>query len=159
MSRPVAVICVLLVGVLAALQPAANASFSKLVGDLGAAFSSLVISAIFIGVLLVAVGHPGRLSGLGSIKPEHVLGGFAGAAIVTVTLIAVRSLGAGTLVSLFVTAQLIVGGGGGSVRLAGPSSPRDQRDAAARNRACGCRDDPRHPDMTPRGPRSQLRNN
>ena len=41
MSRPVAVICVLLVGILAALQPAANASFSKIVGDLGAAFSSL----------------------------------------------------------------------------------------------------------------------
>jgi len=106
-SRPVAVICVLAVGVLAALQPAANASFSKLVGDLGAAFSSLVISAIFIGVLLLAVGHPGRLSGLGSIRSEHVLGGFAGAAIVTVTLIAVKALGAGTLVSLFVTAQLI----------------------------------------------------
>ena len=107
MSRPVAVICVLLVGILAALQPAANASFSKIVGDLGAAFSSLVISAIFIGVLLVAVGHPGRLSGPSSSKPEHVLGGVAGAAIVTVTLIAVRSLGAGTLVSLFVTAQLM----------------------------------------------------
>ena len=108
MSRPVAIICVLAVGVLAALQPAANASFSKLVGDLGAAFSSLVISAIFIGVLLLAVGHPGRLSGLSSIRPEHVLGGVAGAAIVTVTLIAVRTLGAGTLVSLFVTAQLIM---------------------------------------------------
>jgi transporter family-2 protein len=107
MSRPVAVICVLCVGILAALQPAANASFSKLVGDLGAAFASLVISAIFIGVLLLAVGHPGRLSGIGSIRPEHVLGGVAGAAIVSVTLVAIRPLGAGTLVSLFVTAQLI----------------------------------------------------
>jgi transporter family-2 protein len=106
-SRPVAVICVLAVGILAALQPAANASFSKIVSDLGAAFASLVISAIFIGALLLAIGHPGRLSGLGSIRPEHVLGGVAGAAIVTVTLIAVRSLGAGTLVSLFVTMQLI----------------------------------------------------
>jgi transporter family-2 protein len=107
MSRPVAVICVLLVGILAALQPAANASFSKIVGDLGAAFASLVISAIFIGVLLLAVGHPGRLSGITSIKPEHVLGGVAGAAIVAVTLVAVKPLGAGALVSLFVTAQLI----------------------------------------------------
>jgi transporter family-2 protein len=107
MSRPVAVISVLCVGVLAALQPAANASFSKLVGDLGAAFASLVISAIFIGALLLAVGHPGRLSSIGSIRPEHVLGGVAGAAIVTVTLVAVRSLGAGALVSLFVTAQLM----------------------------------------------------
>jgi bacterial/archaeal transporter family-2 protein len=107
MSRPVAVICVLSVGVLAALQPPANASFAKLVGDLGAAFASLVISAIFIGTLLLVVGHPGRLSNIGSIRPEHILGAVAGAAIVTITLIAVRTLGAGTLVSLFVTAQLI----------------------------------------------------
>ncbi|MGZ4232342.1 MAG: DMT family transporter [Solirubrobacteraceae bacterium] len=108
MSRPVAIICTLLVGLMAALQPAANASFSKLVGDLGAAFASLVISALMIGVLLLAFGHPGRLSGIGSIRAEHVLGGFAGAAIVSVTLVAVRPLGAGTLVSLFVTAQLIM---------------------------------------------------
>ena len=93
---------------MAALQPAANASFSKLVGDLGAAFASLVISAVLIGVLLLAFGHPGRLSSLGSIRAEHVFGGVAGAAIVAVTLVAVRSLGAGTLVSLFVTAQLIM---------------------------------------------------
>ena len=58
-------------------------------------------------MLLVAVGHPGRLSGLGSIRPEHVLGGVGGAAIVTVSLVAVRPLGAGTLVALLVTAQLI----------------------------------------------------
>jgi transporter family-2 protein len=108
MSRPVAVICVLLVGIMAALQPAANASFSKIVSDLGAAFASLVFSAVVIGVLLVTVGHPGRLSGITAVKPEHVLGGVAGAAIVTVTLVAVRTLGAGTLVSLFVTAQLIM---------------------------------------------------
>jgi bacterial/archaeal transporter family-2 protein len=107
MSRPVAVICVLLVGIMAALQPVANASFSKIVGDLGAAFASLVFSAVVIGVLLLAVGHPGRLSGITAIKPEHILGGVAGAAIVSVTLIAVKPLGAGTLVSLFVTAQLI----------------------------------------------------
>jgi transporter family-2 protein len=107
MSRPVAVICVLLVGILAALQPVANASLSKLVGDLGAAFVSLMISTIVITVLLLAVGHPGRLSGVRSIRPEHVLGGIAGVAIVSITLVAVRPLGAGTLVSLFITAQLI----------------------------------------------------
>jgi bacterial/archaeal transporter family-2 protein len=107
-SRPVAIICTLLVGLMAALQPAANATFSKIVGDLGAAFASLVISAIFIGVLLLLVGDPGRLSGITAIRPEHVLGGVAGAAIVSVTLVAVKPLGAGALVSLFVTAQLIM---------------------------------------------------
>lgn len=107
MSRPVAVICILAIGVLASLQPVANASLSKLVGDLGAAFVSLAISTVLIAVLFAAVGHPGRLSALGSIRIEHVLGGVAGAAIVAVTLVAVRPLGAGTLVSLLVTAQLI----------------------------------------------------
>jgi transporter family-2 protein len=107
MSRPVAAISMLLVGVLAALQPAANASLSKLVGDLGAAFVSIAISAVIITVLLLAVGQPGRLSGVGSIRPEHVLGGVAGAAIVFVSLVAVRPLGAGALVSLLVTAQLV----------------------------------------------------
>ena len=108
MSRPVAVICTLLAGALVALQPPANASLSKYVGDFGAAFVSIVISMVIIGALLVTVGHPERLTGIGSIRLEHVLGGIAGAAIVTVSLIAVRPLGAGALVALLVTAQLVV---------------------------------------------------
>lgn len=108
MSRPVAIICTLLAGGLVALQPPANASLSRYVGDFGAAFVSIMISAVIIAALLVTIGHPGRLSGVGSIKPEHVLGGVAGAAIVTVSLVAVRPLGAGALVALLVTAQLVV---------------------------------------------------
>ncbi|HEY1508421.1 MAG TPA: DMT family transporter [Solirubrobacteraceae bacterium] len=108
MSRPVAVICTLLAGGLVALQPPANASLSRYVGDFGAAFVSIMISAVIIGALLVTIGHPGRLAGIGSIRFEHVLGGIAGAVIVTVSLVAVRPLGAGALVALLVTAQLIV---------------------------------------------------
>jgi bacterial/archaeal transporter family-2 protein len=108
MTRPVAVICTLLVGGLIALQPAANAAMSKHVGDLGAAFISSSISLAIIGTLLLVFGHPGRLSAISAIRPEQTIGGIGGAAVVTVSLIAVRPLGAGALVALLVTAQLVV---------------------------------------------------
>jgi transporter family-2 protein len=108
-SRPLAIICTLLAGAVVAFQPPANASLAKHVGDLGAAFVSIMIAAVIIAALLVTVGHPGRLtSGIGAIRPEHVLGGVGGATIVTVSLITVRPLGAGALVALLVTSQLIV---------------------------------------------------
>jgi len=107
-SRPVAIVCTLLAGAVVAFQPPANASLSRYVGDLGAAFVSIMIAALIIGALLVTIGHPGRLSAIGSIRPVHVLGGVGGATIVTVSLIAVRPLGAAALVALLVTAQLVV---------------------------------------------------
>ncbi|MDQ6606069.1 MAG: DMT family transporter [Actinomycetota bacterium] len=108
MSRPVAVICALAAGGLVALQAPANSSLSEHVSDLGAALVSLALSATIIATLLLVVGHPGRLSGLSAFKPEHVIGGLAGAAIVSVSLVAVRPLGVGGLTSVLVAAQLIV---------------------------------------------------
>jgi transporter family-2 protein len=108
-SRSVAVICTLLAGALVAFQPLANASLARHVGDLGAALVSIAISAVIIAALLVTIGNPGRLlSGIDAIRPEHVLGGLGGATIVTVSLIAVRPLGAGALIALVVTSQLVV---------------------------------------------------
>lgn len=108
MSRPVAFICTLAVGGLVALQPPANAALSHRVGDLGAAFVSVAISFTILGVLLLVAGHPGRLSGLSGFRPEYALGGIGGAAVVAVGLIAVRPLGAGSVIALLVAAQLIV---------------------------------------------------
>ena len=108
MSRPVAVICTLAVGALVALQPAANSALSRHVGDLGAAMVSISISTAIIGLLLLAIGDPGGLRGIGGMRPEQAIGGIAGAAVVTVSLIAVRPLGAGALVSLLVAAQLVM---------------------------------------------------
>ena len=107
-SRLLAVLCTLLAGGLVALQPPANAALSKHVSDIGAALVSLTISLSIIGVMLLVVGHPGRLSGLSAFKPEYVLGGVAGATVVLVSLIAVRPLGVGGLVALLVAAQLTV---------------------------------------------------
>jgi bacterial/archaeal transporter family-2 protein len=108
MSRGVAIVCTLVAGGLAAIQPPVNAALAKHVGDLGAAFISLVISLVIIAALLLVAGHPGRLSGLGSFRPEYLLGGIAGATIVGVSLVAVRPLGAGGLIALLVAAQLVV---------------------------------------------------
>ena len=108
MSRGVAFICTLAAGGLVALQPPVNAALARHVGDLGAAFISLAISIAIIGVLLLAIGHPSRLSGLRSFRLEYLLGGIAGAAIVGVSLVAVRPLGAGGLIALLVAAQLVV---------------------------------------------------
>jgi bacterial/archaeal transporter family-2 protein len=108
MSRVVALLCTLIVGGLVALQPPANAALAGRVGDIAAAFVSLTISVLIVGVLLVIAGDPGRLSGLRHFRPEYVLGGVAGAAIVTVSLVTVRSLGAGGVTAALVTAQLIV---------------------------------------------------
>ncbi len=108
MSRAVAFICTLAVGGLIALQPPSNAALSEHVGDLGAAFISALISVTLLGLLLIALGHPGRLSGLGSFRPEHAIGGIGGAAVVAVSLIAIRPLGAGGVIALLVAAQVVV---------------------------------------------------
>ena len=108
MSRTVALITTLAAGGLVALQPPANAALAEHVGDLGAALVSILISTLIIALLLLIVGHPGRLSGITAFKPEHALGGIAGATVVTVSLAAVRPLGAGAVVALLVAAQLVV---------------------------------------------------
>jgi transporter family-2 protein len=107
-SRSVAVIATLAVGGLVALQPPVNAALAQHVSDLGAALVSTLISVTVLTVLLVAFGHPSRLSGLSAFRPEYVLGGIGGAAVVAVSLIAVRPLGAAGVVSLLVAAQLVI---------------------------------------------------
>ena len=108
MDRALALVCTLLVGGLVALQPPANAALASHVSDLGAAFVSLLISFFIVALLLLVVGDPGRLSGVRAFRPEYAIGGIAGAAIVTVSLITVRSLGVAGVTATLVTAQLIV---------------------------------------------------
>jgi transporter family-2 protein len=108
MDRVAALLATLAVGALVAFQPPANALLARFVSDLGAAFVSLVVSAAIVGVLLVSFGDVGHLKGLSELRPEHLLGGIAGAAIVLVSLITVRSLGAGGVTAALVAMQLIV---------------------------------------------------
>jgi bacterial/archaeal transporter family-2 protein len=91
-----------------AAQPPANSELAKQVGALGAAFLSIAISLALVAVLLVASGGVGQLGELSSFRLEYVLGGVAGAAIVTVSLVTVRELGAGGVVAATVCTQLTV---------------------------------------------------
>jgi transporter family-2 protein len=106
-TRPVALVCTLAAGLLVGVQPAANAAMSKHLGDLGAAFVSLVIATAIIGVLLLVAGDPGRLADVTALRPEHLLGAVGGAAVVTIGLVAVKPLGAAAVVALLVAGQVI----------------------------------------------------
>jgi len=108
MERAVALLATLAAGGLVALQPPANALLARHVGDLGAAFTSLLLSTAIVGVLLLLAGEPGSLRQLDEFEWRHALGGIAGAAIVVVSLITVRTLGASGVVAALVAMQLVV---------------------------------------------------
>jgi transporter family-2 protein len=108
MERTYALIATLAVGGLVALQPPANAMLARAVSDLGAAFVSLLISVTIVGVLLVIWGDPSSLKAMTDFRPAYVIGGLGGAAIVLVTLVTVRWLGAGGVVAALVVSQLLI---------------------------------------------------
>jgi transporter family-2 protein len=108
MARGIALVATLITGGLVAFQPPANALLARHVGDLGAAFISLLLSAAIVGALLVVAGDVSGLAGINNFRPEHSLGAIAGAAIVVVSLITVRSLGAGGVAAALVGTQLIL---------------------------------------------------
>jgi transporter family-2 protein len=107
MERGFAIVATLVAGALVAAQPPANAQLSNHVGSLGAAFVSLVLSTLIVGVLLLVTGSYSELRGIGGMQPQHALGGIAGAAIVAVSLVTVKELGAGGVAAATVCTQLI----------------------------------------------------
>ena len=108
MERALAILATLAAGALVAAQPPANSELGRQVGTLGAAFVSIAISLLLIGGVLVATGGVDQLSGLSKFRLEYALGGVAGAAIVAVSLVTVRELGAGGVVAATVCTQLSV---------------------------------------------------
>jgi transporter family-2 protein len=108
MNRGDAISLTIASGLLVGLQPVANAALADHVGDFGAAFVSIVITLVIAAIVMVIAGQTGRLSGLGSAAPVQLIGGVGGAAVVIVSLITVRTLGAGGVVALIVTAQLVI---------------------------------------------------
>jgi transporter family-2 protein len=108
MPRTFVLLLVLGVGVLLAVQPAINSQLSRHTGSIGAAFVSLAGSALAIGIILVASGNAGRLAGAGDVSPIYLVGGLMGAFNVTVALFAISRIGAGGVVAVSVTSQLIV---------------------------------------------------
>ena len=110
MDRGVAILLTLMAGALVAMQPVSNGSLAKHVGNLEAALVSLLISVLIIAVMLAFSGGFSGLSGITEFQPVHVLGGVAGAAIVLVSIVAVKPLGAAGVAAAAVGTQLIFSG-------------------------------------------------
>ena len=108
MPRSLVLLLVLGVGVLLCVQPAVNSQLSRHTGSLAAAFVSLGGSALAIGLVLVASGNAGRLGGVADVSPIYLTGGLMGAFNVTVALFAISRIGAGGVVAVSITSQLIV---------------------------------------------------
>jgi transporter family-2 protein len=106
-DRGVAIVLTLMAGALVAMQPPANASLARHVGNLEATLVSLLISVLIISAMLAFSGGFGGLGGITEFRPEHALGGIAGAAIVFVSIVAVKPLGAGGVAAATVATQLI----------------------------------------------------
>ena len=107
MDRGVAILLTLIAGALVAFQPPANASLARHVGNLEATLVSLLISVTIISLMLAFSGGFSGLSGITEFRPEHALGGIAGAAIVFVSIVTVKPLGAGGVAAAPVATQLI----------------------------------------------------
>jgi transporter family-2 protein len=107
-TRALALLATLAVGGLIAFQPPVNNQLARHTGILGAAFVSTAISAVVMGLIVVASGGTSQLSGAAHIAPGYLTGGLLGAALVTVSLVTVRTLGAGGVVAATVATQLVV---------------------------------------------------
>jgi bacterial/archaeal transporter family-2 protein len=107
-ARSLALAATLLVGALIAAQPPVNSQLARHTSVLGAAFISTGISAAVMGVLFFASGRAGELGRVPRVPLIYLTGGLFGAALVSVSLVTVRRLGAGGVVAATVCGQLIV---------------------------------------------------
>ena len=108
MPRLLAVVATFFVGALIALQPPVNSELGKRTSVLAAAFISTGISAIVLGGLALLFGEFGHVRRVPHIPVIYLTGGLMGAALVSVSLVTVRTLGAGGVVAATVSGQLVV---------------------------------------------------
>jgi bacterial/archaeal transporter family-2 protein len=108
MSRLLAVLATVSVGALIALQPPINSELGKRTSILAAAFISTGLAAVVLGVLAVVLGEAGQVRRIPHIPVIYLTGGFMGAALISVSLVTVRTLGAGGVVAATVASQLVV---------------------------------------------------
>ena len=108
MSKELAVLLTIGAGGLVAAQAPANNVISGQVGDFGAALVSFLVGTLLILVLTftVAGGIKGDEGAQAPAWYYWILGGTGGAAIVVVTLVTVRELGAGGTTAAVIAGQL-----------------------------------------------------
>jgi bacterial/archaeal transporter family-2 protein len=108
MERVLALAAAIVAGGLFAAQPPINSALGRYTGVLAAAFISLVVSALLVGVVLVAAGEAPALSRAFDAPTIYLLGGIVGAVNVAVMLVTVRVLGAAGVIAAMICGQLVV---------------------------------------------------
>jgi bacterial/archaeal transporter family-2 protein len=108
MTRFLAVLATLAVGGLIALQPPVNSELGKRTSILGAAFISTAVSALVLLFIALFAGELSQVRKIPHVPPIYLTGGLMGAALVSVSLVTVRTLGASGVVAATVTSQLVV---------------------------------------------------
>jgi transporter family-2 protein len=108
MERLLAVLATIGVGAVIALQPPVNSELAKRTSVMAAAFIATAIAALVLGAIAVALGEAGHVRKVPHVPPVYVTGGLMGAVLVSVSLVTVRTLGAGGVVAATVSGQLVV---------------------------------------------------
>jgi transporter family-2 protein len=105
MDRIIAVVAATLAGAVIATQAPTNAALGRSIGELRAVVVNFAVGGLAIGVVALLVG--GGLGGLtGDPVRWHYLGGFAGAAFVTVAVLTIRPLGVTLQTAAIIVGQL-----------------------------------------------------
>ena len=95
-----------LAGGAVALQPALNAGLSRGTGSLPAALISFMVGAAALALVVVVAGQLAQVGEAVEVRWYYLLGGLCGALWIALSLIAVKSLGAGGVVAATITGQL-----------------------------------------------------
>ena len=108
MDKALAILATVAVGAIVALQPPVNSQLARHSTVLVAAFVSTLIGALVLGGLVLAAGEVGAVGRALAAPPGYLTGGLMGVVLITVSLVTVRTLGAGGVVAATVTGQLVV---------------------------------------------------
>lgn len=106
MERWLAVSVMALAGGLVALQPALNAGMARATGSLPAALISFSVGLLAIAVVALVAGQVANVAEAPGVPWYYWLGGVCGAVWITLSLVAVKTLGAGGVVAATITGQL-----------------------------------------------------
>lgn len=108
MEKLLAVLATIAVGATIALQPPVNSQLARGSTVLVAAFVSTAIAAVLLGLVVALAGQAGDVSKVTEVSPFYLTGGLMGALLIGVSLVTVRTLGAGGVVAATVVGQLAV---------------------------------------------------
>ena len=108
MEKLLAVLATIAVGATIALQPPVNSQLARGSTVLVAAFVSTAIAAVLLGVVVAVAGQAGEVPKVHEVSPFYLTGGLMGALLIGVSLVTVRTLGAGGVVAATVVGQLAV---------------------------------------------------